>query len=172
MILNRFKYSPAFVTGFGAAVLTTIPGFKDFACCMLIPAAAILALYFDQKINRFESKISVGDAVLFGLFTGVFTAFFGTLFELIVTYLTHTHEIVKLLPQVEIAIAELNIGDAAENSINLMRNIAKEITENGYSIALTSLLLFSNLFIYILFGMMGGLIGLTLINKKFHNKEN
>jgi hypothetical protein len=106
MILNRFKYSPAFVTGFGAAVLTTIPGFKDFACCMLIPAA------------------------------------------------------------------ELNIGDAAENSINLMRNIAKEITENGYSIALTSLLLFSNLFIYILFGMMGGLIGLTLINKKFHNKEN
>lgn len=169
--MNRFKYSPALVTGFGTAALTTIPGFKDFACCLLLPAAAVLSLYLDQRINNFENRISAGHAVLFGLFTGIFAALFGTTFELFITYLTKNHEIVILLPQIEIAIAELNLGEAAEHSINLIRNIVKEITTTGFSYTLTSLLFFSNMFIYMLFGMLGGLFGLTLLNKKFHNND-
>ena len=45
------KYLSALVCGFGAAVLTTIPGMESIACCTLVPIAAGISIFLYKKSN-------------------------------------------------------------------------------------------------------------------------
>ena len=53
------KYLPTLVCGFGAAVLSTVPGIKNFSCCLLVPAAAAFSILLDKKINQSNEKVQL-----------------------------------------------------------------------------------------------------------------
>jgi hypothetical protein len=165
--MTNNKYSPTVVCGFAAAVLTTIPELKTFGCCLLVPAASLVSLYIYLRLNRFQSPLLSIDAFKFGLLTGIFIAVFSTFFEILITYFTRTNEIISMLPQFELMLAKFNLGEAASQTVALLKLMAKEIQHSGFSVIFTFILFFNNLFSDIVFGIIGGFIGLSILNKKY-----
>lgn len=159
------KYIPTFIAGFGAAVLSIVPGIKSFSCCLIVPGAAILALFLDQRVNKNFERITSGKAVMFGIMTGLFATFFITALDLLITFITKTNDFVEALPQSEALIRELKFGPMAEESLKLMKQMAKQIQKTGFSPLYLFILFTSNFITNLIFGMIGGLIGMGLINK-------
>jgi hypothetical protein len=165
MKINR--YSPALVCGFGVGVLTTIPGIKNFSCCLIVPAAAVLSLFFYLKINSFYSRLLTKDALLFGLFTGISAAMFSTFFDVLITFIFKSNEIVSSLPQIEVMLNDLNLGDMTKQTMAMIKQMTIEIQATGFSTLYTIFLLLNNLIGDIIFGIIGGFAGMAILNKKY-----
>ena len=160
------KFLPSLVCGFGASVITIIPGFSSFACCLVIPIAAGISIGLFKKTNPDIIKIQTGTAVLLGLMTGLFAAVFASSFEIILTYFTKSNELVLAMPQTEDMIRQMNLGTAAEDSIKLMKQMIFHIQTKGFSILYSILITLSNLLTFSIFGMLGGVLGAAIINRR------
>jgi predicted membrane protein len=160
------KYLSALVCGFGAAVLTTIPGIESIACCTLVPIAAGLSIFVYKKSQADLTKITTGTGIFIGILTGVIAALFASGLEIIITYITRTSDIVVSLPQVEQVVRDMNFGPAADESLKLLKLMVEEIQTQGFSLIYTLLITISNLITYSIFGLLGGIIGTAIINKR------
>lgn len=160
------KYLPTFITGFGAAVLSIVPGIKSFSCCLIVPGAVILAMILDQKVNKSIERISIGKAIMFGFMTGLFATIFITALDTLITFISKTNDFVEALPQSESIIRELKFGPMAEESLKLMKQMGKEIQRTGFSPLYVFILFVSNFFTNTIFGIIGGLVGMGLLNKR------
>jgi hypothetical protein len=160
------QYLPALVCGFGASVLTTIPGLESLACCLLIPIASIISVRLFKKANTDIAALRTGTGVILGLLTGLFAAGFASTFEVVITYFTRTNDLVAGYPQAEQFVRNLNLGDTAKESLELLKQIVSEIQTKGFSFLYSVIITFSNLLTYSIFGMLGGVIGTALINKR------
>jgi hypothetical protein len=170
--MNLKKYLPTIVCGFAAAVLATIPGIKNFSCCLLVPGAAVFSVFLDKKITHSTEKISLGQGIGFGFLTGVVATFFITLFEMLVTYFTKTNDFIQSLPQSEMLMRQWNLGPLIDDSLKLMRTMANEIERSGFSVFYLVLIFFSNFLINSIFGMIGGALGMRLANRNVKNEGN
>jgi len=166
------KFISPLVCGFGASVLTVVPGLKEIGCCLIIPFAAGLSLYLYQKSNKSTEKIFSKQAVVFGLLTGIFSAVFATLFEILFTAIFQTNDFVKSLPQVEIAFRSLSIvsQNLLDEVFKIYRGMAVDIQTKGFSLSYTIYFFIATSFTSLIFGLIGGLIGMAFINRK--NKSN
>ena len=164
--MNYNKYLPSIVTGFGAAVLSTIPGIKNLNCCLIIPAAAFLSIYLYNKSTGNDSPIKLNKALSYGLITGLIAALFSSLFDILITFITHSNDLVVGLEQTEEMMQELKLGTLIDASMEIMRNMVKEIEATGFSALYTVMITISNFFIFSIFGMLGGLLGMAVLNKR------
>jgi Protein of unknown function (DUF4199) len=164
--MNSHKYFPSLVCGFSAAVISTIPGVKSIGCCLIVPAAAWLALVLNEKINKVKPPVPMSKAFLFGLLTGLFAALFSTLFDVIITFIMHTNEFVQTLPQTEAAVKGWNLGQLWDETSSLLHMMSTQIQTTGFSLIYTISIFFSNIIIDSIFGMIGGLIGMSIQNKR------
>jgi len=164
--MNYNKYLPSIVTGFGAAVLSTIPGIKNLNCCLIIPAAAFLSIYLYSKSTGNDSPIKLNKALSYGLITGLIAALFSSLFDLLITYITHSNDLVVGLEQTEEMMQELKLGKLIDASLEIMRKMVTEIEATGFSALYTVMITISNFFIFSIFGMLGGLLGMAVLNKR------
>ena len=160
------KYLPSIVTGFGAAVLSTIPGIKNLNCCLIIPAAAFLSLYLYHKSTGDDSPIKLNKALSYGLITGLIAALFSSLFDILITFITHSNDLVAGLEQTEDMMHELKLGALMDASMEIMRTMVNEIEATGFSALYTVMITISNFFIFSIFGMLGGLLGMAVLNKR------
>jgi hypothetical protein len=163
------KYLPSLVTGFGAAVLVSIPLIKHVGCCVIVPFAAVYALILHVQLNKAKLPIKGSEAFLFGLLTGLWVAFFSALFETIITLFAHSNEFVQELPGIENFIrnqAPASFKQLIETVIPIYRHMAAEIKTTGFSPIYTFAILASNIFVDIIFGIIGGFIGMNYLNKK------
>ncbi len=166
------KYLPAIVSGFAAAVLSTVPGIKNFSCCLLVPGAAVFTILLYKKTTHSIERIKAGKALGFGFLTGVVATIFITLFEMLLTYFAKTNDFIQSLPQSELIIQEWNLGPMVNDSIKLMKSMAKEIGKTGFSFLYLVMIFFSNFLINSLFGMIGGLLGMNLANRNLKEDGN
>ena len=164
--MNRKNYLPSLVCGFGAAVLTTVPGIKNLACCLIVPLAAIISLFMEHKINKTELPIGFKTAVKFGILTGIFASIFSTFFDVLITYIMHTNDFVQSFPQTEILIRQYKLGILLDQTMALLRQMSNDIQLNGFSFFYTAGIFISNLVVDTIFGFLGGLLGMTFINKR------
>ena len=160
------KYLSALVCGFGAAVLTTIPGVQTIACCLLVPVASAISIFLYKKSQPELIKIQTGTGIFLGLLTAVFAALFASGFEIIITYITRTSDLVTSMPQAEKVVKDMNLGPAAEESMEILKQMVSEIQSKGFSFLYAFLITTTNLITYSIFGMLGGLIGTAIINKR------
>jgi hypothetical protein len=160
------KYFPAVVCGFAAAVLTTVPGIRNFGCCLLVPAAAIFSIVIHKKISKSSSAIEAGEAILFGLFTGLAAAFFASGFDLLLTYISHSNDFVENLSQVEGMWKGLSSNEIVKQAFALMDKMASNIKVRGFSLYYTMLIFFSNGIMFSIFGMIGGILGRIIVRKQ------
>lgn len=159
------KYLPSLVCGFAAAALMIIPEIKNGGYFFIVPLAAVFSLILNKKINNSSDTVSTEDAFIFGIFTGLFTALFMTSFDLIITFFVKTNEFIESLPYIESMIRNLNLGPFMEEFFTQTKEMAKEIRQTGFSFFYLFMILFSNLVTCIIFGMLGGLIGMQYLNK-------
>lgn len=164
--LNK-KYISPLVVGLGAGVLLIVPVIKGLGCCLLIPVAAFISLLLDQKANNDYSKLEIKKGVVFGLITGLTAAIFGTTFDFIITLLTHTNDLVVAFPQLLETLDSFPIDDAMrEEVISLLSEVVESIKNYGFSPLYTLSVLFNNLFSNSIFGILGGIIGVQILNSK------
>ena len=168
--MDKKNYLPPLVCGFGAAVLTTVPGVKSFGCCLIVPLAAILSLILDHKINKTALPFKFKNAMLLGLLTGIFAAFFATFFDVLMTYIIHTNEFVQTLPQTEELVRQYKLGVLFNQTMEMLKQMSKDIQQSGFSLFYTAGIFFSNFIINSIFGTLGGLLGLSFINKRYQKK--
>lgn len=170
MILK--KYLPTLVCGFGAAVLSTVPGIKNFSCCLIVPAAAAISILLDKKINSSNEKVLVGKSLGFGFLTGLFATLFITTFEMLLTYFIKSNDFIQSLPQTEIVMRQWDLGPMVDESLKLIKSVSKDIQKNGFSIIYLLMILSSNLIINSIFGMIGGALGMSLVNRKSREEDS
>ena len=142
------KYLPSIVTGFGAAVLSTIPGIKNLNCCLIIPAAAFLSIYLYNKSTGNDSPIKLNKALSYGLITGLIAALFSSLFDVLITYITRSNDLVVGLQQTEEMMYELKLGTLIDASMEIMRTMVTKIKATGFSALYTVMITISNFFIF------------------------
>jgi len=170
MILK--KYLPTLVCGFGAAVLSTVPGIKNFSCCLIVPAAAAISILLDKKINSSNENVLVGKSLGFGFLTGLFATLFITTFEMFLTYFTKSNDFIQSLPQTEIVMRQWDLGPMVDESLKLIKSVSKDIQKNGFSIIYLLMILSSNFIINSIFGMIGGALGMSLANRKSREEDS
>jgi hypothetical protein len=165
----KTKYLPSLVTGFVAAVLISIPLLKHIGCCVIVPFAAVYALILDVKLNKAELPIKGKEAFLFGLMTGLWAAIFSAIFETIITLFTHSNDFVQELPGLENILrnqAPASFKQFMEQAIQIYRHMAVEIKTTGFSALYTFAILATDIFVDIIFGIIGGFIGMNYLNKR------
>ncbi len=163
---DKNKFLPPLVCGFGAAVLNIIPGLKSIGFCLIVPLAAILALVLNQKINKAEPPVKAGTAILYGLLTGIFSALFLTFFEVILTLITKSNEVVAAWPQVKTLFQQYQNDPVFQESMKSFDRMIVDIETKGFSLFYTIVLLFGYSVIYSIFGIVGGLLGMIFVNKR------
>ena len=164
--MNSHKLLPPLVCGFGAAVLNTIPGVKSIGCCLVVPVAAWFSLILNEKINKVQPPVPLQDAFFFGFLAGLFAAIFSTGFDVLITLIMHTNDFVQTLPQTETVLKGWNIGELWKETSSLLHKMSSDIQTKGFSLLYTLASLFSNVIIDSIFGMVGGLIGMHIQNKR------
>ncbi|MDY0083959.1 MAG: hypothetical protein RBR74_12315 [Ignavibacteriaceae bacterium] len=169
--MNLKKYLPAIVSGFGAAVLSTIPGIKNFSCCLLVPGAAAISILLDQKISNSNERILLNKSLGFGFLTGLTATVFITIFEMLITYITRSNDFIQALPQSEIIMQQWNLGPLFDDSLEIIKNAANEIEKTGFSFIYLLMILSSYFIINTIFGLIGGAFGMSLANRKFREEE-
>ncbi len=164
--MDKNKILSPLVCGFGAAVFAAVPGIKSVSCCLIIPGAGILAVYLYQRTAGFTEKIPIERAFFIGLMTGIFSAVFATGIDLIITMITKSNEFIEALPYTESMMRDFNLGPLIEDTMNLLKQIETDIRTTGFSLMYAFLMLFSNGIINTIFGILGGLLGMVIMNKR------
>lgn len=165
----KSKYISPLVCGFGASVLTVVPGLKEIGCCLIIPAASGLSLLLYQKSIGSKELISVKQALLFGILTGIYYAVFATGFEIFFTALFHSNDFVKSLPQVESSFQNFIPKDLTDAVFKIYKKMAHDIQTSGFSLTYTIYFFIATSITSLIFGVVGGLVGMAFINKR--NRE-
>ena len=162
------KYLSSFVTGFGAGVMQVVPVAKSFACCIIIPVAAYMALVLDRKANNnSNAQIKVSRAAIIGLLTGVYAALFGSFFDLLITFLTKNNDIIAVFPEFQKLLNDFPITEQFKEEImSLYTSVIDQIKATGFSLLYALSILFNNLIINSIFGLVGGLVGAQIINSR------
>jgi hypothetical protein len=165
------KYLSPFVCGFGAGVLQIVPVTKSLACCLVIPVAAYLSLLLEQKAQNSTEIISAKKGLVFGLMTGLYAAFFASILDIMVTFITKHNELVAMVPQLYELIGSFPIDEQLQKEIlAFFQNVNYDITQYGFSALYTFSVVVNNLIVNPIFGMIGGVIGAQIINNKYFNK--
>jgi len=160
------KYLPTLVCGFGAAVLSIIPETKDLSCCLIVPGASTISILLDKKINHINETVIIKKALKFGLLTGLFSTLFITTFDILITFITKTNDLVKNLPQIEMIINQINIEPFFAYYLKQVKLSSREIQSTGFSLTYLAIILMNGFIINSIFGMIGGALGMNLANRK------
>lgn len=162
------KYLSAFVVGFGAGVLQVVPVAKSFACCIIIPMAAYFALMLDQKANKTVNQIMpVSRAVIIGLLVGVYSAIFGSFFDVFITFITKNNDIIAVSPEFQRMLDGFPITQPLKDEVlNLYSTVIDQIKDSGFSLLYAFSIFFNNIIINSIFGLIGGVIGVQIINSR------
>lgn len=161
------KYLSPLIVGFGAGVLSIVPVAKSFGCCLIIPIAAFIALLLDQKANNDYSKIEIMKGLIFGLLTGIYAAFFGSIFDFFITFVTKNNDLVATYNELQKIINEFPISEEIKNQVmSILGGVVDSIKSQGYSLIYTFSVLANNLILYSIFGILGGIIGAQILNSR------
>jgi len=160
------KFLSALICGFGAAIPTAIQSMQGVACCLLVPFASGFAIFIYKKSQPDLLKINTGTGILIGVLTAIVAAFFASSFDVIITYITKSSEIISTLPQAEKLVKDMNLGTAADESLKILHKITDEIHTKGFSFYYTFLITITNFITYPISGIIGGIVGTAIINKR------
>jgi len=161
------KYLPAIVAGFGAGVLHVVPLTKALTCCLVVPLAAVAAILLEQKSEGTSGHFDIKRGAILGLFTGLFAALFGSFFDIFITFITKNNDIIFAFNELTEMIDTIPVSDEVkEEVISLMKTVVDSIKDTGFSTLYAISIIFNNLIVNSIFGLIGGLVGAKILNAK------
>ena len=132
-----------------------------------MPLAAYLSIILDRKSSGNTGKMDMTRGAVLGLMTGIYAALFGTSLDILITFITRNNEIIAAYPQLQKLINDFPISEALKSEVlTMLSSLLDEIKTTGFSMIYTLSILFSNFIIDPIFGTIGGLIGVQIVNSK------
>ena len=166
------KYLPALVAGFAAGVLHIVPIAKSLTCCLVVPLAAYFAIVLDTRASNHLGFYALKRGALLGLLTGIFAALFGSFFDIIITFITKSNDILTAFNELTNIIDSIPVTEEIKNEVlALIQNVADSIRQNGFSLLYTVSIIFNNLIVDSIFGLIGGLVGTKFFNSRIGNEQ-
>jgi len=166
------KLYPVLIAGFSAGVFEIVPMAKSLSCCLILPVAVLFSLYLEMKSTNRQEAFSISIGLRFGLLTGIFAALFGITFETFVTLITKTNDLVSSFPQMQQMLQSFPVDELTRKEvIAMLENVAEQIKQSGFSPLYTFAMLINTLIVNSIFGLIGGLIGVKILNNKYYGAE-
>jgi hypothetical protein len=110
---------------------------------------------------------------MFGLFTGLFAALFGTTFEIFITLITRHNDIISTFPELQKMIEGFPVNNEIKKEVlQLFQTVREDILNYGFSFLYTFSVFINNLIVNPIFGMAGALIGIQIINSRNNNSSD
>ena len=174
------KIKPAIIGGSIMAIISTVPflNMLNCLCCAGVILGGFSAVYFYKKsLPEGENLLKTKYGSILGAFAGVVGAMLETLITVfIIKFFSNTYfdnayiEIEKSIDQLhesgsEVPLILIQLQDT-------IASFAQEIAEHGFSLVLTIVILVFNTFKNVLFGLLGGLIGVSILQRKNKQQPN
>jgi hypothetical protein len=129
--------------------------------------AAYLSIILDRKSTGETGTMQMKRGVILGLLTGIYAAIFGTSLDVLITFITKNNEIVAAYPELLKLINDFPISEPLKKEVlDMLSRLLNEIQTTGFSLLYTLSILFSNFIIDPIFGTIGGLIGVQIVNSR------
>ncbi len=147
------KLIPALIGGTIIAGLSSVPiiNFINCFCCAGVIIGGYFSVYFyHRNLRQFDLPLTYGDGALVGIMAGIF----GVLFSYALNLLFGT-----------------NVDQVMDQMMSMMDTVPPEVEDmvellkaNQGKLMLASMAM--GLVIDIIFGMLGGILGVSMLNKK------
>jgi len=154
------KLTPALAGGAVMAVLSSVPiiSIGNCICCLwILLGGAVAVIIYNRGLPEGQS-VNGGEGAVLGLLAGIFGALFGT----ILSYLFMSLGDMGMTKNILRGIMERQ-NDLSPELENFLRNFEEG---RAFSPGFILISLFASLFVNIVFGALGGLIGASLFKKK------
>lgn len=154
---------------YGTFIMTTISVFPFlnfinlFFCSGIMLGGLAGVFIYNKQISESQIELTSKDGVMIGILCGILSGILVSSFNFIFMLLSKHNPIDETL-------TFLKDVPLPPDVLTQMNKFSEEFNRYGFSPTISIVSLVSNLFIYPLFGMIGAVIGVTIIKKK--NKKN
>jgi len=141
------------------SILPYINFINLFFCSGIILGGLAGVLIYNKQLAGSQSKLTSKDGVMIGILCGILSGILVSSFNFIFMLLSKHNPIDETL-------SLLKDFSLPQEVMVQMNKFSDEFNRFGFSPTISIVSLFSNLIIYPLFGMLGAVLGVTIINKK------
>lgn len=160
------KFLPALYGGIAIATISNVPGLNllNCFCCAGVIAGGLVAVYFyNRELTADMPPLTAGDGVLVGGLAGIIAAFLSLILYLGI-YVLFGDITQRILYEVFRSIMEST--DLPEELADAIDEAMQVALEQGLTPFVLFIRLGWDLFIFTIFGVVGGLIGYTIFKQK------
>jgi hypothetical protein len=173
------KVRPAVIGGAVMAATSLIPylSLMNCACCAGIMLGGLSAVYFYLKQRpKGEPPLETKYGIILGAFAGIFGAIFETFATVIMIKFLSSEYFQGIYAELQRSIDELESSGQTVPSFlyqleKSFESFIEEIKTSGFSFILTVFMLLFNTFKDVLFGLLGGLIGVSVLQRKSKRQQ-
>ena len=152
---------------YGTAVMTIIAVFPflnliNIFCCAGIILGGYAGVYsYWKQIQNMGIILTAKDGGMIGIMCGILSAIFVTGFGLLISLFSETNPMLEVLKTFD----EIGFQMPPEMS-HYFDRFSNEYNEHGFSPTITIFTFISNIILYPLFGSLGAILAVSLLNKK------
>jgi hypothetical protein len=152
---------------FGTSVMTLIAVFPilnliNLLCCAGIIAGGFVGVYtYWKQLQNTGTMLTTKDGGMIGILCGILSAVFVTGFGLLLSLFSDTNPIIEVMNTFD------DFGfQIPPEMTQYLEKFSNEYSEHGFSPTITLFSFLSNIILYPLFGSIGALLGVNILNKK------
>lgn len=144
------------------SAIVPVLNFINLICCAGIIAGGFVGVYnYWRQLQNAGLQLTSKDGGMIGILCGILSAVFVTGFTLIISLFSDTNPMLEFIKTFD----ELGIQTPPEMN-HYIERFSNEFNEYGFSPTISIISFISNLIIYPLFGTIGAILGVSLLNKK------
>lgn len=132
-----------------------------FCCAGIIAGGFVGALSYSKQLQNSKIPLTTKDGGMIGILCGILSAIFVTGFGLLISLFSNTNPMLDVMK----ALDEMGFQTPPE-MLKYIEKFSNEYNELGYSPTITIFSFVCNIILYPLFGSVGAILAVTLINKK------
>lgn len=131
-------------------------------CCAGIIAGGFVGVYtYWKQLSTSGITLTTKDGGMIGILCGILSAVFVTGFGLLLSLFSDTNPMMEVMKTFD----ELGLQTPPE-MVQYIEKFSNEFNEYGFSPTISVISFISNIILYPLFGSVGAILGVTLLNRK------
>ncbi|RPI16562.1 MAG: DUF4199 family protein [Ignavibacteriae bacterium] len=158
------KFTPVIIS---TAIISAISLFpllnliNLFCCAGVMLGVFAGCAYYNNKLKQSGEIIQYKDGTAIGLLSGLVSALIIVIVTALLSMITNQNPIPDFYKMID------NYGLTIPKELeDFLQKISEEYRKNGFSITLTLISLVTNIIIYPLFGVLGGLLSVSILGRR------
>ena len=159
------KFLASLYGGIVIATISTIPGLNliNCLCCAGIILGGLFSVfYYGRQLTAEMPPLTAGDGILLGALSGVIAAFLSLILHLLV-YALFGNIAERMI--YELVRSILDFTNTPPEAVEMFEEMFRDALQRGFTPFVIFLRLVQDLFLFTLFGLLGGLIGYAIFKK-------